>query len=391
MAVALITVIPLLAAHVLTERSREWTEAGGWRWAMGAAAVSLVLTGYTILAKYPATIVRLHRILKDVANGECPASVALPQHEADIGSIERHLNAILAELRGRLEAMQRERVHLENELSQAMRLHSMGLVAAGIAHEINTPVQFISDNVRFLSGAIADLTRFVDATVSALGSPPSSQVDPAVVARLRQQAATLDLDFIRQEASASIAQSLEGLAQVACIVRAMHDFSHIATRDEATSVDINRVVTSAATVARAEWKHTAEMRLELTPDLPRVQCRQGDVSQVLLNLIINATHAIEEARVSRKPAVKGLIQISTAVDGDMAVIRVADNGCGIPEEHRGRVFEPFFTTKPEGKGSGQGLAIARKLIDERNAGRLSFETATGVGSTFTVRLPLATT
>ncbi|HJT86508.1 MAG TPA: ATP-binding protein [Bryobacteraceae bacterium] len=259
---------------------------------------------------------------------------------------------------------------LQSQLSQAQKLQSVGQLAAGVAHEINTPIQYIGDNGKFLEESFRDLIRLADAQHAA--------GDPA--------AADADLDYLRAEVPKAASQLLEGVDQVARIVRAMKEFSYPGPI-ERTATDLNRAIENTLLVCKNEWKHVAEVTTDLDPDLPPVPCVAGDFNQVMLNLIVNAAHAISE--VVKNSGGKGAIQISTRRNESVVEIRVADSGAGIPESIRSKVFDPFFTTKPVGKGTGQGLAIAHAYIVQKHKGSLTFESEPGRGTTFLIQLPLA--
>jgi signal transduction histidine kinase len=194
------------------------------------------------------------------------------------------------------------------------------------------------------------------------------------------------LSYLLEQIPEALTDSLEGLQRTSEIVRAMKDFAHPGQQEMAPA-DLNRAIESTVTVARNEWKYVADMKLELDPALPMVTCLVGDLNQVLLNLVVNAAHAIKDV-VGDAGTGKGTITISTGMVGDQVEIRVRDTGTGIPEEHRERVFDHFFTTKAVGKGTGQGLTIARRVIVEKHRGTLTFETETGRGTTFIIRLPV---
>ncbi len=281
-----------------------------------------------------------------------------------------------------------QRRALEGQLVQAQKLESIGQLAAGIAHEINTPTQYIGDNLRFLAEAFGDLAGLLDACdalrkATAEGTPTS-----ALVAQVAAAADEADLDFLADEIPKAVDQSLEGVEGVAKIVRSMKEFSHPGG-DEMQSVDLNKALESTLTVCRNEWKYVAEVVTDLDPQLPPVTCLPGECNQVFLNLVINAAHAIGD-RLKAEPGEKGTITVRSRRDGDWAEIRISDTGTGIPEKHRSKVFDPFFTTKQVGRGTGQGLAIAHSVVCEKHRGTLCFETEQGKGTTFIVRLPLVT-
>jgi signal transduction histidine kinase len=270
------------------------------------------------------------------------------------------------------------------ELQQAQKLESVGRLAAGVAHEINTPVQFVSDSLHFVQVGMQDLERVIAAYRAILAaSDLAALADARLTALQTEQGA--DLEYLLEHMPKALARSVGGLERVATIVRSMKEFAH-PDQKEMTAVDINRAIQSTLAVARHEYKYVADLDVELA-ELPPVTCHGSQVNQAVLNVVVNAAHAIEE-RV-RGTGAKGHIHVRTRRDGDAVVISVADTGGGIPEAIRSRVFDPFFTTKGVGKGTGQGLAIARSVIVDRHAGNMSFDTETGVGTTFRLRLPIA--
>ena len=279
-----------------------------------------------------------------------------------------------------------ERKFLERQLAQAQKLESIGQLAAGIAHEINTPIQYVGDNTRFLRDAFTRLGQVFQGYEGLLGAlQGGADVAPLVTDMLALVKATRVRDVLA-EVPQSLADSLDGIARVAEIVRAIKEFSHPGS-SEKTPQDLNRAIASTALVSRNEWKYVAELETNLDPDLPLVQCLPGEFNQVILNLIINAAHAIGDV-VARKPGSKGRITVSTRRDGDWAEIRVRDTGTGIPEENRRNIFNPFFTTKEVGKGTGQGLSIAHTVIVQKHGGTIAFDTEMGAGTTFIVRIPI---
>lgn len=279
-----------------------------------------------------------------------------------------------------------ERAALQLQIAQAQKLESIGRLAAGIAHEINTPTQFIGDNIRFLQDAWTDLARVLEA-YGRLAEAVRGGADPTTaLAEVDAAVQAADLDYVRAEMPKAIEQSREGVARVTKIVRAMKEFSHPGSKTKEPT-DLNHAIESTVTVARNEWKYVAELKLELDPRLPQVPLLVGEFNQVILNLLVNAAHAIGE-KVGPGGSEKGTITISTRRVGQWVEVRVADTGCGIPKQVRDKIFTPFFTTKPLGKGTGQGLALARAVIVDQHGGTLSFESEEGVGTCFLLRLPL---
>lgn len=286
------------------------------------------------------------------------------------------------------------RRELERQLHQAQKLEAIGALAAGIAHEINTPTQYVGDNVRFVEESMVSMGRLVRAAraiAAAVRARPALADDAGLapaVADFDVVARAVDLDYLAQEVPVATRHAREGVDRIAEIVCAVRGLAHPGG-GAAAMVDLNATVRSTVIVSRSEWKYVATVTMELDPDLPLVLCHGGEVQQVLLNLIVNAADAITQARRAG-PAPRrtlGAIRISTRLQGEAVELQVADDGCGIPDAIRGRVFDPFFTTKPVGKGTGQGLAIAHAAV-VRHRGTITFESREGVGTTFIVRLPL---
>ncbi|HEY6262796.1 MAG TPA: ATP-binding protein [Nitrospiraceae bacterium] len=279
------------------------------------------------------------------------------------------------------------RLVLEHELSQAQKLESIGQLAAGIAHEINTPIQFVGDNVQFLSDSFADLHAALKRYREILAVAKSGySLPPELIETCEAELQQVDLDFLSDETPKAFAQTVEGIKRVATIVRAMKEFEHPGSHEKAR-VDLNKAIESTVIVARNEWKYVADLKTNLDPSLPPVLCLVGEINQVILNMIINATHAITDA--VKGTGKKGTITISTKHADDSAEIRIADTGGGVPEAIRHRIFDPFFTTKDVGKGTGQGLAIARSVVVDKHGGTIKMESEVGKGTTFFIRLPLA--
>ncbi len=275
---------------------------------------------------------------------------------------------------------------LEDRLLQSQKLGAIGQLAAGVAHEINTPLQFIGDNLHFAKAGIADLLTLLDmfrtSVQAAVQAPPTE----ARLTELAQAELDLDFEYTREALPTAIERSLTGIERVTSIVRAMKAFAHPGG-DRLTPTDLKGLIESTVMVATNEWKYVADVDLQLAQDLPPVPCIGGELNQVVLNLIVNASHAI--ADVVGESGDKGKISISAGCDATHAVIRVSDSGTGIPEHARAKVFEPFFTTKEVGKGTGQGLAMAYNCVVKRHNGTIDFETELGLGTTFVIRLPLA--
>jgi PAS domain S-box-containing protein len=277
---------------------------------------------------------------------------------------------IKKELQDRVESREQERDRLALELRMAQKLEAVGRLAAGVAHEINTPMQYISDNVTFLSESVGDLADVISAY----------RTDHE---RGNQVAADVEADYLLTELPKAMQRARDGLKRVTNIVRAMKEFSH-PNSDTHTSADINKAIETTLEVARSEYKHLALIDLRLAP-APLVPCNVGELNQVFLNLLVNAAHAIEAAG---KDVSNGRIRIETSHVGAELHITLEDNGCGIEPSHLDKIFDPFFTTKEVGKGTGQGLAISRSIVVDRHHGALDVHSVVGTGTRFTIRLPV---
>jgi PAS domain S-box-containing protein len=274
---------------------------------------------------------------------------------------------------------------LESDLQQAQKLESVGRLASGVAHEINTPVQYITDNVHFLRTCGTDLSDLIgtlrvsnQALLS--GAPSLTAAQAALDTEMR-----IDLPFLLEHMPKAHESCMEGLLRVATIVRSMKEFAH-PDSTEMTSVDLNRAIESTLVIASNEYKYVAQVETHLG-SIPAVLCHAGEVNQAVLNIIVNAAHAIGD--VVKTSGNLGKITVSTRHEGDSVIISIADTGGGIPAHVLARIFDPFFTTKEVGIGTGQGLAIARSVLVERHGGALDVQTEVGVGTTFTLRLPVA--
>ena len=279
-----------------------------------------------------------------------------------------------------------DRKRMEVELRHSQKLEAVGSLAAGIAHEINTPIQFIGDNSRFLQDAFRDvaiLVKTYDESCAAAKRGESVEDAAAKVEVARKKA---DWEYLETEIPKALEQTLDGVSRVARIVRSMKEFSHVDRSSEKAPGDLNKALESTLIVARNELKYVADVEAHYG-DLPQVLCHLGDLNQVFLNLLINAAHAIADA--VKGTTKKGKIGVTTRVDGDLVEIAVSDTGTGIPESVRDKIFDPFFTTKEVGKGTGQGLALARAVVVEKHGGTVTFETELGKGTTFFIRLPIA--
>ncbi len=294
-----------------------------------------------------------------------------------IVSVQRGSDATSTILRGVTIDMTMMR-RLESALQQARRLEAVGLLAAGIAHELNTPIQFVGDNLAFLGESLGAMYQLHERTSSLLTLEQAEQAR-----RFEEEA---DYAYLSEQFPKAISESADGIAHVAEIVRAMKTFAHRERSGEQASVDLDRALKALVVVARSETRDVADVVLELA-DIPEVMAFGGELNGVFLNLIVNAAHAI--ADVVGQSGERGTIHIRAARDEDDVMIAIEDTGGGIPDAIREHVFEPFFTTKEVGKGTGQGLALARAVVVDRHGGSLTFVTEAGRGTTFLVRIPIA--
>jgi signal transduction histidine kinase len=386
-----------------------------------AVAAFAVITAMLLATSVTTLVASMAAVIRDIAHrGDVSAVARVPQHLRDeVGSLAISINEMIdrlerteaeratmrdslavlnqalecrvaertmrlfeanAELQGEIAA----RAKVELELRHAQKLEAIGRLAAGIAHEINTPVQFVSDSVEFISTSSADLLGLIaayQATVRAVksGAPALAAAEAAEAAEV-----TADLAYVTAEIPAALELARDGLERVKQIVRSMKTFAH--NERDMRDADLNHAILSTLTIARHEYKYVAAVVTELG-DLPLVRCHVGEISQVVLNLLVNAAHAIADVQTETGPM--GRIEVRTWVDDGDAVIAVSDTGSGIPDDIQPRIFEPFFTTKGVDRGTGQGLAIARSVVAEKHGGSLTFVTERDKGSTFTIRLPIA--
>lgn len=280
-----------------------------------------------------------------------------------------------------------EQLTLEQELRQAQKLEAIGQLAAGIAHEINTPIQYVGDNTEFLQESFEDVNQAFSAYEELLQAAKAQTVTAAMLDRVDKHIGKADISYLKEEIPRAIEQSLEGVKRITGIVHAMRDFSHPGSNQK-TKVNLNHAIENTVIVSRNEWKYVAEMELDLETSLPEVPCLPGEINQVLLNIVVNAAHAITEMMAHNRPT-NGKISISTHKMTDSVAIHISDTGAGIPGAVQHRIFDPFFTTKDVGKGTGQGLAIAHSVITDKHGGSLRFETKEKEGTTFIIELPLA--
>jgi PAS domain S-box-containing protein len=325
------------------------------------------------------------------ATGSWIGTYSVIRRDGSTGTVETRLRAIVDTKGGAPQTIGvmrdiSERCRLETQLLQAQKLESIGSLSAGIAHEINTPIQYVGDNIRFLGQGVQSLSRALYHATRLVDVARAAGDQVALVAEFDRVMHSIDFPYINAELPQALDHAQEGCERVSEIVQALKGF---ASPDGAEKVlaDINGCVRNTIAVCRNEWKYVATLRTELDPDLPLVPCLPAEVQQVMLNLVINATQAIAEARSSSHTL--GSIVVTTRYDSDWVEIRVEDDGPGIPKSIQGRVFDPFFTTKAPGKGMGQGLSFGHATIVQKHQGTFTFESVENRGTTFVIRLPLA--
>jgi len=305
--------------------------------------------------------------------------VALPDNQGRCVAVVRNISRRLEE--------RKEREQLQARLLSEQKLASVGQLAAGIAHEINTPTQYLGSNISFLGEAFKDIDTLVSGYDQLfVGESKKGHFNDTLMHGIEQVKQQVDWEYLKNEIPQAIDQSLEGIAKVSSIVLAMKEFSHPGCKEKQLT-DINRLIETTVTVASNEWKYIAEIDKQLEVDLPLIHCLPNEIGQVFLNILVNGVHAIAEHQGKGADGEKGRITITSRALGEEIEITFADTGGGVPEAIRDKIFDPFFTTKEVGRGTGQGLAISYDVIVNKHGGTLNFISTTGVGTTFNVRLP----
>ena len=280
-----------------------------------------------------------------------------------------------------------ERKILESQLRHSHKMESIGQLAAGVAHEINTPTQYVSDNTLFVKDSFADIKEVLDACGELIKAAKAGNLSSQMVAEIERKFDDRDIEYLMDEVPKAVNQSLEGISRISKIVRSMRTLSHPGNVEKRVA-NLNQAIESTAIVAQNEWKYCAELETHFDENLPAVPCLLDEINQVILNMIVNAAHSIADVVGDDGTRGKGKITITTNRVDDWAEIRIKDTGTGIPPEAQNRIFDPFFTTKEVGKGTGQGLAISHNVVVKKHHGQLTFETAPEHGTTFIIKLPL---
>jgi PAS domain S-box-containing protein len=304
--------------------------------------------------------------------------VSLPNGKGRCVAIVRNITRRLSE--------RREREKLQTRLLNEQKLASVGQLAAGIAHEINTPTQYLGSNIAFLDDAFKEIDTLITGYDQVL-TPNADQLPSDALGRMAAIKDQIDWGYLKEEIPKAISQSLEGITKISSIVLAMKEFSHPGGKEKQLT-DLNRLLDTTLTIARNEWKYVAEIDKDLDQNLPPALCLPNEIGQVFLNILVNAAHAIAEKISAHPEGEKGRITITSRAMADHIEITFTDTGCGIPEKVGTKVFDPFFTTKEVGRGTGQGLTISYDVIVKKHGGTIDFTSEEGKGTTFTIRLPL---
>lgn len=281
----------------------------------------------------------------------------------------------------------KEKEQLQTQLLQAQKLEAIGHLAAGIAHEINTPAQFIGTNIDFLDDSFQDIGKLMHGMKQLIAVIKSDKNTTELIAGMEEILHELDWDYLAVEIPEAIRQSFDGVQRITSIVGAMKEFSHPGSHEKVPN-NLNAIIQTTVTVTRSEWRYFAEMELDLDESLPNVPCLHDEMGQVFINMVVNAAHAISEKLGGNPGEEKGTIRIQTGCVNNQVEIQIMDNGAGMPPDVQQKIFDPFFTTKEVGKGTGQGLAISYDVILGKHGGSLEVSSVPDEGTTFTIRLPL---
>jgi len=332
----------------------------------------------------PVEMAQLARTLTVKWNLHVKAEMKVAELDAAVTERTRSLSHANDALR--TEIAERER--LQQQLVQAEKLASIGQLSAGVAHELNTPIQYLTDNVNFVRRSLDPLLAAADSVEQMVAAYRADRLNETSVAETDALLKRLKLPYVKKNVPAALDQSLDGLRRMAGIVGAMKSFSR-PSDGAMTPADIGEIIADSIALAHTKYTDVAELDVAVQPQLAPLPCLRNEIGQVILNLVVNAADAIDEAARKTGTPGKGRITILAERSGDFLQLRVRDNGTGIPLAARGRIFDPFFTTKPVGSGTGQGLSISYAIVVQQHGGTITFETADGQGTTFEVRLPYA--
>jgi len=342
----------------------------------------------TIAAQKKTIDVLTDRALEKQLNRD--GAFALLEENSSLQEIVTRKTVQLEEQNQKLEEAHHALKHAQNELIQAQKLESIGRLAAGVAHEINTPIQYISDNINFIKESHESLGVLRDILETLMLAKKEGNICQRLGDSLEERYKKSNIAAISKEITLAIEDSLEGIDRVSKIVTAMKEFSHPGSKDRTVS-DINKSIQTTVAITRNEWKYIADVQFIPDTTIKPFPFFISEFNQCILNLIVNSAHAIEEQldKENMREEIKGQIFITTKNLGDSVRIKITDTGTGIPEHIRDQIFDPFFTTKPPGKGTGQGLTFVYSNIVKKHGGSIEIESKEGLGSTFTLRIPIA--
>ncbi len=273
-----------------------------------------------------------------------------------------------------------QKAKMEEELVQVQKLESIGQLSAGLAHEINTPAQFISDNLIFLQDSVQQIIELIHNIENEI-----KNTDELLLNKVGVLKSECEFDYLEEEVPLALKQSSDGISRIATIVRAMKDYSQSGQSFEFS--DINSVLNNLIILSNTEWKNLVSIKTDFDESLPLVECVVGDINQVVLNILVNALHAVEE-RYKETDMCNGHIVIRTKARDECVYIDIQDNGIGMSESTSAKVFDQFFTTKEVGQGTGQGLSVAYRLIKDKHRGNIELNSQEGQGTTFSISLPI---
>jgi signal transduction histidine kinase len=289
------------------------------------------------------------------------------------------------ELRRKIKS-EEEKDRLRHELQHSQKMQAIGTLAAGIAHEINSPLQFTNDNVDFISNSVDEIMKLVNTYNRLLMTCHTDEDKVNAKIQIAELVKKINFDFISHEMPEALSQTKDGISRIRKIVNAMKNYSNF-NNEEKKPANINETLENAELITRNEWKYHAEVENEFAPDMQYLNCYEPELNQVFMNLLVNAAHTTKDA-VDQKIIKRGKITVRTSTRNNNILISINDNGLGIPKEYQERVYDPFFTTKEVGKGTGQGLSIAHKIVVERHGGKIWFETELNKGTTFYLEVPI---
>ena len=277
----------------------------------------------------------------------------------------------------------------QRRLNQAQKMEAIGQLASGVAHEINTPMQYVASNISFIGQGLSELETVLVALMQLVDSVKEEQDLPPDLRKLLNLARDTDLEFVHERLPEAVEDAMIGTDRVSEIVQALREAAHPGTGQKVDS-NISTILHNAAIVSRNSWKYHAELLEDYDESCPMVAVFVGELSQAFINLIVNAADAVQEEieRAAPESQAKGEIRLTSQLVDSFVEVRISDTGGGVSPEIRSKIFDYFFTTKAPGKGTGQGLAIAYDVIVNKHGGELSFDSVPQRGSTFIVRLPI---